>query len=71
MMHRHGIWKLIAVTIVLTAIWMVVLPWLADRPATRQYRERLDAQGIDPAAMYYTELPPHVFADAAERQQRQ
>ncbi len=66
-MHRHGFRKLIVVSIVLAGIWMIVLPWLSNRPSTRRYIERLDAQGIDPAAMYYTELPPHIFADAPER----
>lgn len=67
MRRRHSYRKLTAVTILLAGIWLIVLPWLTDRPHTRRYLERLDASGIDPAAMYYTELPPHLFADAIQR----
>ncbi|MBB3210584.1 hypothetical protein FHS27_006431 [Rhodopirellula rubra] len=56
--------KLVAVVGLLIVIWLVALPWVARRATTRQYIERLDARGIDPSAMYYTELPPDLFADA-------
>ncbi|TWU61670.1 hypothetical protein V7x_33580 [Crateriforma conspicua] len=45
----------IAVT-VLATIWLVVLPAVAKRPAVRQRVEWLKSEGIDPSAMYYTEL---------------
>ena len=47
-------------------IWLVILPWLSRRPASREYIERLRQSGIDPSAMYYTELPKHVFIDHDE-----
>lgn len=59
--------RLIAVWIGLAGVWLIVLPWIADRPSTRDYLERLDSRGIDPAAMYYTELPPDLFLDAPAR----
>ncbi len=67
MIRQHGLRNLLATSLVLAGIWMIILPWLAARPHTRRYIDRLDAQGIDPAAMYYTELPSHIFADAPER----
>lgn len=45
-------WSITAVA----ALWLVVLPWLAGtRPVARRV-QWLDEQGIDPSAMYYTEL---------------
>ncbi len=37
-------------------IWCSLLPWIATRPATRQRLNFLDQRGIDPSAMFYTEL---------------
>ncbi|WP_168566221.1 hypothetical protein [Crateriforma spongiae] len=45
----------LAVT-VLATIWLVVLPAVAKRPAVRQRVRWLKSEGIDPSAMYYTEL---------------
>ena len=36
--------------------WLVVLPWWADRAAMRAHLTWLNKHGIDPSAMYYTEL---------------
>ncbi|EMI18831.1 signal peptide protein [Rhodopirellula maiorica SM1] len=41
---------------VLGIIWMVILPAYARQPQMRQHLKWLDDQGIDPSAMYYTEL---------------
>ncbi|MCM2370058.1 hypothetical protein [Aporhodopirellula aestuarii] len=59
--------KLLMVVMLLAAVWLIALPWVAGRPGPRRYLERLDARGIDPAAMYYTELPPEIFADSESR----
>ncbi|MEX0703827.1 MAG: hypothetical protein WD069_17140 [Planctomycetales bacterium] len=40
----------------IAAVWLVVLPWLAARPALRARIERERAAGIDPGAKFYTEL---------------
>ena len=45
-----GCWSVIA------AIWLVLLPWWARRPAIQARIHQLDQQGIDPSAMFYTEL---------------
>ncbi len=65
MNRLDGFGQLLAIICLITIVWMFLLPRLAELDGPRRYRERLDAQGIDPAAMYYTELPPHLFADAA------
>ncbi|QDV44787.1 hypothetical protein Enr13x_46580 [Stieleria neptunia] len=55
MSHRHL--RLMAVILGMLVVWGVVLPRLAT---TRTVRERtlwLEQHQIDPAAMYYTELP--------------
>lgn len=64
----HPVLRLCIVSLLFAAVWLTVLPWMAERPSTRRYLERLDARGIDPAAMYYTELPPEIFLDALDRQ---
>jgi hypothetical protein len=33
-----------------------LLPWLSERPTVRERLRFLDERGIDPSAMYYTEL---------------
>ena len=48
---RLAVW-----TSAIAVVWLVVLPWLARQPAIDARIRRLDAQGIDPSAMYYTEL---------------
>ena len=47
----------LAVTLcVIGVIWLVVLPWAAGRPKMAAHLQWLDNEGIDPSAMYYTEL---------------
>jgi len=48
--------RLIACLVLVGIVWLVVLPWVAGRPAMRRHRQWLDDRGIDPGAMYYTEL---------------
>ena len=40
----------------LAVIWLQVLPWVAAQPKMAAHLEQLDKQGIDPSAMFYTEL---------------
>lgn len=47
---------LCAVVFSIGLIWLVVLPWTARRPIVRQRLDFLDKRGIDPSAMFYTEL---------------
>jgi len=47
---------LAACSVGIAVVWCIVLPWIAERPATQQQLQFLDARGIDPSAMFYTEL---------------
>jgi hypothetical protein len=47
---------LLACLLALAAIWLVLLPWIGSQPAMNARIEWLDQRGIDPSAMYYTEL---------------
>ncbi len=48
--------RLIAATFVIAAIWCIGLPWIATIPRVEHRLEFLDERGIDPSAMFYTEL---------------
>jgi hypothetical protein len=37
-------------------VWTLVLPWIGARQSVRLRIEYLDRHGIDPAALYYTDL---------------
>ena len=37
-------------------VWGVVLPWVGSRPHVAARIQREEAQGINPSAMFYTEL---------------
>lgn len=43
-------------TLCVAAIWCILLPWLSTRPMVQKHLQFLDDKGIDPSAMYYTEL---------------
>lgn len=54
--RRTGIVRLALCVVVIGLIWCVVLPRLGSQPSMREYSRWLDERGIDPSAMYYTEL---------------
>lgn len=47
---------LLAGFIVIGGIWGGVLPWIAAQPEMQRHLTFLDERGIDPSAMFYTEL---------------
>jgi hypothetical protein len=49
-------WRLALALGMIAILWLVVLPWLADRPRVRARLEWLDSRRIDPSARYYTDL---------------
>ena len=52
--HR---WSRLGLALVLLGtFWLCVLPQIARIPAVRAHRQWLDQRGINPSAMYYTEL---------------
>ena len=61
--HDHSFRKsscrvgaLVGIVSLLSIVWLVILPAYARQPKMRQHLRWLDDQGIDPSAMYYTEL---------------
>ncbi|MFG0334771.1 MAG: hypothetical protein ACF8TS_15560 [Maioricimonas sp. JB049] len=54
--RRSGVLRLLVAMAGVSLLWLVVLPWLARRPAMQARSDWLDERGIDPSAMYYTEL---------------
>ncbi|WP_417850444.1 hypothetical protein [Thalassoglobus sp.] len=47
---------LVVTTLALLSVWLLFLPAYANRPAVKEHLQWLDEKGIDPSAMYYTEL---------------
>ena len=54
--QHHGAWKLAAAVMTIACLWCIVLPWYASQPAMKEHLQFLDDRGIDPSAMFYTEL---------------
>lgn len=48
--------SLLAASLTIVLVWGWLLPWVSTHPAVQQRLEFLDASGIDPSAMFYTEL---------------
>ncbi|WP_238476549.1 hypothetical protein [Bythopirellula goksoeyrii] len=51
-----GLLRLLAVICLIALGWLAVLPWLAEQPRMKSHLDWLEAEKIDPSAMYYTEL---------------
>jgi len=58
--------SLLGAIAVMAVIWLVILPAHARQEGMRKHIDWLDQQGIDPSAMYYTEL--EVMEDILRRQ---
>ncbi|MCA9075973.1 MAG: hypothetical protein KDA93_13175 [Planctomycetaceae bacterium] len=52
----HGWGLLLTVLMAMSVIWCGLLPWIATRPHVQRQLTFLDERGIDPSAMFYTEL---------------
>ena len=48
--------RLVVWSAAVALFWLVVLPWLGSRPAVSDHVKWLEEQGVDPSAMYYTDL---------------
>ncbi|MEO2046875.1 MAG: hypothetical protein ABGX16_09915 [Pirellulales bacterium] len=53
--QRHWL-AFLMICLGIASVWLFVLPRLAHLPAVQQRQATFDASGIDPAAMFYTEL---------------
>lgn len=40
----------------LAFVWLVLLPWIARQPQVTQHIQQQEHLGIDPSAMFYSEL---------------
>lgn len=55
--HRfYPIFKLLVASATIALVWGIALPWIAKRPMVERRSDFLDDRGIDPSAMFYTEL---------------
>lgn len=56
-MIRSALWtRFAAFWLAIGVGWLIVLPWLARQPTQAARIESLKRAGIDPSAMYYSEL---------------
>ncbi|MCA9094453.1 MAG: hypothetical protein KDA68_13270 [Planctomycetaceae bacterium] len=51
----------------LGAVWLVVLPWVGEWGGVREHIRRMEEGGVDPSAMYYSELAGLEEAEATFR----
>ena len=54
---RRGWLALGGTALAIALVWLYVLPALSRRATTAERLHRLDQQGIDASAMFYTDLP--------------
>lgn len=54
--RRTGLLRLAGICLMTAAIWLIVLPWVADFPPVARWLQWLDDHQVDPSAMYYTEV---------------
>ena len=54
--RRAGVVRLAAGALVAAAVWCGLLPRLLDLGPVARHVARMEERGVDPAAMYYTEL---------------
>lgn len=47
---------LVLAVAVLATTWLVVLPWIGSFGPVQTYVHRNEAAGVNPGAMYYTEI---------------
>ena len=55
-MNHRGWKRLLLCCFVGAVVWLVVLPWIARQDHVRSMIERNEAAGIDPSAMFYSDL---------------
>ncbi len=48
--------KLLAGVVAIVVLWTLVLPWIGRQAPVNEMIIRNEARGIDPTAMFYTEL---------------
>ncbi|TWU23552.1 hypothetical protein [Bythopirellula polymerisocia] len=56
MPKQTGMKRLMAASGLIGFAWLLLLPWIAEQPGMKSHLDWLEAQQINPSAMYYTEL---------------
>lgn len=51
-----GTWTFVGCLGTIALVWLVILPSISNRPGMAAHLQQLDDAGIDPSAMFYTEL---------------
>lgn len=51
-----GMARLAVAIVGLAIVWLVVLPWMLGCGPVARHVARMEDRGVNPAAMYYTEL---------------
>lgn len=64
--NRNRLYLVLSIACI-AIVWTVALPWLGERSPLRSMIERNEARGIDPTAMFYTELENMRFRDGRMR----
>jgi len=54
--RRGGVWRLAAIVITAIVLWGWLFPWVGTWPTTVRRIENTDRLGINPSAIYYTDL---------------
>ncbi len=66
--RSHLVWvKFLAAATALLLVWTILLPWIGRHPSMREMIDRNESLGIDPSAMFYTELENMRFRDGRLR----
>jgi hypothetical protein len=70
---RDGRYSLAAAIATVAIVWLTVLPLVGRQPVVRDYIDRNERLGVDPAAKFYTELPcmPGVYNRVERSMQRE
>lgn len=64
---NRGRWQLFLASLCIALMWMVILPAIAKVPVVRTMIDRHEAAGIDPSAMYYTDVEHLTYRDGMLR----
>ena len=63
--------RLAAACVLGAVVWLIVLPWLAQQEIVRERIRRNEQAGIDPTAMFYTDLEHLHYDNGLLRQNTQ
>jgi len=66
---RHWL-SLIAICALIAGLWLGLFPAIAQRPNVAERIQQLEEKGIDPTALFYTELEAMPAAEAKIKQIR-